>query len=202
MFARKAPDPDRMRTLLNEWQAIPFPYAGVGATQEDLTRAPDGFRLDTYQTPLGRGRATFDRAVQALRELANYPPSFTRVVKPRAIAPGEVFATIASHPGFVSIHPCRIIYVLQEEEEEGRFGFGFGTLPGHAVCGEERFRVTLDPSDQTVRYSVQAFSRPGSIWLMLGAPFVRAYQRRFRRETQRAMQRLSDPRSAPESEIA
>lgn len=186
MFVRKMPSENRSRRLLAALRDSPFTYEPVGASREDLVAAPAGYRLARYETILGRGDAVFERAVHVLGELGNYPASFTRVVRPDRIAPDAVFATVASHPGFVSVHPCRIIYTIDMDR---RWGFGFGTLRGHAASGEERFVVTLDPDDGTVRYAVQAFSRPGGRLMRLGAPIVQAYQRRFRRETLVEMRR-------------
>jgi uncharacterized protein (UPF0548 family) len=143
--------------------------------------------LDRYGVELGRGRAVFDRARAALSRIENYPRSFTRIVhRPMKLEPGVQFATVASHMGFYSVHPCRVLYVI---DEPSRFGVGFGALPGHAECGEERFVVTLE--DEVVRYDVQAFSRPHTLLARLGAPVTRAYQRRFQRETVETMRRAS-----------
>jgi len=71
----------------------------------------------------------------------------------------------------------------------GRFGFGLGTLPGHAAAGEERFLLEIDPSTGVVRYDVQAISRP-EVWLArLGRPAMPLVQRRFQRESMAALTR-------------
>lgn len=57
-------------------------------------------------------------------------------------APLEVGTTVgalARHYGFWSLNPARIAYFVEETGAVERFGFGYGTLPGHAECGEERF---------------------------------------------------------------
>lgn len=187
MFYLRAPSDDRILALLDGLRDAELTYAPQGSTREDLSHAPTGFVLDRYGVELGRGRAVFDRARAALSRIENYPPSFTRIVRrPTKLEPGGQFATVVSHMGFCSVHPCRILYVI---DEPARFGFGFGTLPGHAECGEERFLVSLE--DETVRYDVQAFSRPHAPLARLGAPVTRAYQRRFQRETVQVMRRAS-----------
>lgn len=187
MFYLRAPSEDRILALLDGLRDAELTYAPQGSTREDLSRPPTGFVLDRYGVELGRGRHVFDRARAALSRIENYPPSFTRIVRrPTKLEPGVRFATVVSHMGFCSVHPCRILYVI---DEPARFGFGFGTLPGHAESGEERFVVTLE--DQSVRYDVQAFSRPHALLARLGAPVTRAYQRRFQRETVEAMRRAS-----------
>ncbi len=125
----------------------------------------------------------FDRCCVALGNLANYPSSFMRIVRhPEEISEGSLFAPLVTHFGFVSVHPCRVIYTVREAD---CYGFGFGTLPGHAESGEERFLIRLD--GDVVHYEVQAFSRPVGALPRLGAPIVRCFQRRFQRETVQAM---------------
>ena len=132
---------------------------------------------------VGRGRAAFERCCEALGQIDNYPPSFTRVVRrPGELAPDSLFATVVEHFGFASVHPCRLIYVVREPD---RYGFGFGTLPGHAESGEERFLLRLE--GEQVHYEVQAFSRPVGCLPRLGAPITRSFQLRFQRETLEVM---------------
>ena len=69
-----------------------------------------------------------------------------------------------------------------------RFGFGYGTLPGHAERGEERFGVEWNCGlDGSVYYDVFAFSRPKHPLAWSGYPFARLLQKRFRRDSTRAM---------------
>jgi len=81
------------------------------------------------------------------------------------------------------LNSCRIVYVIDIQD---KFGFAYGTLPGHAECGEELFMVEKMP-DGTVRYVLKAFSRP-RVWLArLGYPIARAYQRKFVRDSKASM---------------
>ena len=65
--------------------------------------------------------------------------------------------------------PCRVVYVIDEPD---RRGFAYGSLPGHAVRGEEMFAVRYDPADGGVYAEVAAFSRPATWWSRLGAPVL------------------------------
>ena len=187
MFYLSAPTDDQVLATLRSLADAPFTHADVGLTREPLTRAPKGFVLDRYGTELGRGGAVFERASAALERIANYPPSFTRVVRaPGELVAGSLFATVASHLGFASVHPCRVIFVRREPNS---FSFGFGALPGHAESGEESFCVSI--ANDVVRYDVQAFSRPHALLSRLGAPVTRRYQVRFQRETLATMRELS-----------
>lgn len=179
MFHLLSPTDDAIRSTLRGLAEAPFTYAAVGATLAPLPAAPRGFVLDRYGVELGRGRRVFERARDALSRIENYPASFTRIVRAHdELAPGALFATVAAHLGFASVHPCRVIHVVREPD---RFGFTFGTLPGHAESGEETFTVTT--RDDLVRYEVLSFSRPIGLLARLAAPVARLYQRRFQRET-------------------
>ena len=70
--------------------------------------------------------------------------------------------------------PCRVVYVL---DEPNRRGFAYGSLPGHAVSGEEMFGVRYDPADDSVHAEVVAFSRPATWWSRLGSPVLMLAQR-------------------------
>ena len=70
-----------------------------------------------------------------------------------------------------------------------RFGFAYGTLPGHAETGEERFLIEWDRTDNSVWYDVFAFSRPRHPLTRLGYPFARLTQNRFARQSAASMLR-------------
>jgi uncharacterized protein (UPF0548 family) len=50
---------------------------------------------------------------------------------------------------------CRIVWAVDEPD---RFGFAYGTLPGHPETGEEAFVVVRDPGG-SVRLDITVFSR-------------------------------------------
>jgi uncharacterized protein (UPF0548 family) len=72
------------------------------------------------------------------------------------------------------VAPCRVVQVTVEPN---RRGFAYGSLPGHAVSGEEMFGVRYDPADDGVYSEVVAFSRPATWWRRLGAPVLAVIQR-------------------------
>jgi uncharacterized protein (UPF0548 family) len=95
---------------------------------------------------------------------------------------------LAQHYGFWSLNTARIAYLVEESGEVERFGFGYGTLPGHVERGEERFGVEWNRRlDGSVYYDVFAFSRPKHPLVWPGYPFARLLQKRFRRDSTRAM---------------
>ena len=198
MFFRATPSDERVRRILSGLSDVAYNYAPVGATEGKLTSAPAGFTLSSYGTQLGTGEDVFEAASTVLADFGNYPSSFTRVVRAseaQAIEPGLVFGTLATHFGFASMHPCRIVRVIREEAPRG-FGFVLVTLPGHIGAGEESFMLTLGAENHIVRYEVQAISRPDGWMGRLGGPVFRLFQKRFERETQAAMRNACGDRSA------
>jgi uncharacterized protein (UPF0548 family) len=69
--------------------------------------------------------------------------------------------------------PCRIVGVV---DEPTRWGFSYGTLPGHPEQGEEAFVVSMSP-DETVHFDIVAFSRPGDSLVRLSGPIGRGVQK-------------------------
>ena len=88
------------------------------------------------------------------------------------------------------LNAARIVYAVDEATESvARYGFAYGTLPGHVEAGEERFLVEWDRRDDSVWYDIRAFSRPRHILTRLGKWQVRRLQQRFRDDSAAAMLR-------------
>jgi uncharacterized protein (UPF0548 family) len=69
------------------------------------------------------------------------------------------------------IAPCRIVYTTDEAD---RFGFAYGTLPGHPERGEESFHIVRIPGKIT--FEIVAFSKPADPLVRLGGPIARFAQ--------------------------
>jgi uncharacterized protein (UPF0548 family) len=69
--------------------------------------------------------------------------------------------------------PCRIVYVTSSDE---RFGFAYGTLPGHPERGEEAFHV-VQRQDGTVAVEIVVFSVHADLPTRLAGPAARLIQR-------------------------
>jgi uncharacterized protein (UPF0548 family) len=179
----RRPDAAHVRRYLDAQRPLPVTYDAVGATH-DGGEAPPGFVLDHNRQRLGRGEAAFARAREAVRRWRMFPAPWTAIEPPDApIAEGEVVAVHIRALGLWWLNAARIVYVIDEPR---RFGFAYGTLPGHAECGEERFLVEWLEDDE-VWYDLRAFSRPRYWAARLVRPLARALQRRFARESKAAM---------------
>jgi uncharacterized protein (UPF0548 family) len=186
VFRLTRPDARDVAGFLAAQRDAPFSYAEVGATR---AAPPGGYTVDHHRVRLGSGPAAFARAVDALRAWRMAALGWAVIQPPAAaVAPGVVVAMAVRHYGFWSLNACRIVYVLDEEAGgRRRVGFAYGTLPDHGAVGEERFAVEWDRADDGVWYDLYALSRPGHPLMRLGLPLARRLQRRFARDSMRAM---------------
>ncbi len=118
-----------------------------------------------------------------------YETGWTKLCWPDTpITAGTVVGVLGRHFGLWSLNACRIVYVIEKEASLlKRYGFAFGTLPGHVERGEERFTVEWHRADDSVSYEVFAFARPAHPMASVGPPFVRLVQRRFAADSLRSM---------------
>jgi uncharacterized protein (UPF0548 family) len=90
--------------------------------------------------------------------------------------------------GLWFLNPCRVVY-SELSPDRNSASFAYGTLRGHAECGEERFRVSFDPATEQVQYEIAAFSRPAIALSKLGYPLARRLQQRFAASSAQALAR-------------
>ncbi|MGO9880698.1 MAG: DUF1990 family protein [Acidimicrobiales bacterium] len=148
---------------------------------------PVGFRHDHYSALLGRGENTFRRAVEGLQTWQAHRLPFVRVVPNGAeIRSGATVIVLLGPSRLAIAAPCRIVAVVSEPS---RWGFAYGSLPGHPEQGEEAFVVSIT-EDGTVLFEVTAFSRPTDFLLRLSGPLGRALQQRGSRGYLRALRRF------------
>jgi len=186
VFLLRTPSNDQVQDFLKGCKADTFSYSEVGATRES---PPQGYTIDHNRIKLGAGRLTYERATAAIRAWAMFDIGWVKLWPRKVpVAAGEVVAVLVRHLGFYSLNAARIVYTIDEEGVVSRFGFAYGTLTQHGEIGEERFSVEHDTSTDEVSYDLFAFSRPGLI-AMLGYPFSRGLQKRFARNSLKAMLR-------------
>ena len=186
MFLLREPSEASARRFISSQQDLAFSYGEVGATREDKT--PPGYVADRYRVRLGEGEEAYARAVEALRGWRQFGLGWLRLLPVGApIETGTTVGVLARHYGFWSLNAARVVYQIEETGNVERFGFGYGTLPGHAERGEERFGVEWNREDGSVHYDVFAFSRPKHPLAWPGYPFARLLQKRFARDSKRAM---------------
>ncbi len=186
MYFLSKPDPDKIRTFLSAQKVQSFSYGHVGASRG---RPPSGYTTDHNRIRLGEGEEVFARAVKAIRQWKMFDMPWIQLCWPDApIEEGATVAVLVSQLGFWSMNASRIVYVIDENGSDKKFGFAYGTLVQHAERGEERFSVEFHSKDQSVWYDVCAFSKPNFL-ARLAYPFTRAMQKRFARDSMSGMQK-------------
>ncbi|MGI8912069.1 MAG: DUF1990 family protein [Rubrobacteraceae bacterium] len=186
MFLLRKPDEEAIGCFIGSQESLPFSYREIGATRTGI--APKGYVADRYRVKIGEGEDAYRRAVDALRGWRQFGIGWTSLRPPGApIEDGSVVAVLVRHFGFRSLNPARIVYTIEDPGPLRRFGFAYGTLPGHSEKGEELFSIEWDREEGSVHYAVFAFSRPNHPLVWLGYPFTRMLQKRFIRDSQRAM---------------
>lgn len=147
---------------------------------------PQGFHHLRHETVIGQGDEDFARASEGLRTWQAHRLPGIRVFPTDAPLRTGATVIVTLGTGFAAIvAPCRIIGVV---EEPGRFGFAYGTLPGHPESGEEAFMATIG-DDGTVRFEIRAFSRPGDALTRAAGPVGRGMQSVATKGYLRAMRR-------------
>jgi len=170
------PTDETIRAILARKSTLEFFYPEVGATRGTL---PAGYSVDRNRVDLGTGQATFSNACKALARWKMFDIPGLQLCWPTApIQPGVTVGVVIRFLGLWSINTCRIVYVVDEDGPVRRYGFAYGTLPGHPIRGEERFVVEWDRSTDAVSYEMLAFSRPANLLVNLGSPLLRRLQKR------------------------
>ena len=187
MLSLRKPSGDALRSFLAAQRELPFTYAAVGATAET---PPAGYVVDRTRIKLGEGEPVFRSAIAALRRWKQFNLGWVEAwPSDTPIQPGEVVAVMGRAVGVWWLNACRVVYSVDEGGPISKFGFAYGTLPGHVESGEERFLIEWDQRDDSVWYDILAFSRPHRYSARLGYPVVRRLQKRFGRDSAAAMLR-------------
>jgi len=184
LFTFTKPASAEVARFVESQSRLPFSYASVGMTKDE--DAPADWTEDRYRTVLGQGRAAFVRARSLVQRWTMFDLGWIELHTPAApISVGSAVGVVARSAGLWVVNAARIAYVLDEEK---RFGFAYGTLPGHVETGEELFLIEHTPED-LVAYSIRALSKPRAPLARLAKPWVRREQARFGADSLSAMRR-------------
>ncbi|MDQ0754374.1 DUF1990 family protein [Arthrobacter sp. B3I4] len=145
-------------------------YAGIGATETGML-PEDGKGLIT-QAYVGDGEAAYRRAVQGLLTWRVHRRAGLRVrAESDVVVPGTRVVSGFGVGPFRINAPCEVVWVRRPVPGPGpqSAGFGYGTLPGHPVRGEESFEISLDEKGQ-VLIKLTAFGVPANWFYAVGGP--------------------------------
>ena len=184
------PTPRQIEHFLQQEKVLPYSYPEVGYTRLDTQVL--GYNNDVNTIVLGHGEAAWEAAKEAIRQWRMFPGGWAYIQPDEVpIEQGRVVAMAARVLGIWWLSSCRIVYVLDEPD---RYGFAYGTLPGHVERGEELFSVKKN-ADGSVHYVLKAFSLPRHWMARIAYPLARAYQRKFVRESKQVMLRFVQSRT-------
>lgn len=176
------PSANRLRRFLAGQADRELTYREVGAT---AGHPPSGYTVDTTRIRLGSGAAVFTLACEALRQWRQFGLGWVDVWQPDTpLERGHDVAVMGRSVGVWWLNACRIVYTVNEPN---RYGFAYGTLPGHIARGEERFLIEWDQVSDEVWYDILAFSHPHHWAARIGYPLVRRRQKQFGQDSAAAM---------------
>lgn len=185
MFLSRQPTPATVEAFLVAQSGREFSYPHVGASGG---AAPAGYVDSEHRVRLGTGQQAFVRGREQLRLWRHFQLDWVEICPSRPpMEPGRTVAIVAHAYGLWTLSACRIVEVFDTSDAStARFGFSYGTLE-HVARGEEQFVIGWNRDDDSVWYSIRAFSRPGHPLAWLGYPLFRRAQERFARDSCRAM---------------
>ncbi len=187
MFFATRPTSDFLRLHRERLRDKPLTYPS-----HDDGRIPPGFKLDQFAIELGRGEVAFRAATKAVNEWQMFPREMAKLEPEQApIAVGQIVCVLFRAGPLWTVNPCRILRVIDDSRDGAdvlRYGFVYGTLPGHVARGEERFLVEWNRVTDIVTYSIHAFSRPYHWLIWLGYPYLLIQQNKFRQLSGASMQ--------------
>jgi len=188
MFHFTRPGSPAIERFLESTSSSSFSYSHLGYTKpEKRGQIPPEYVIDNNRVVIGKGRADFDRAKDAIRNWKMFDfPWIELYCTTTPIEENRTVAILIRHFGVYSLNAARIVYVVDERDQ---FGFAYGTLAEHGEIGEERFAVNFDQVTGDVSYDLFAFSRPNHFLAKLGYPLVRRLQKQFAKDSKTAMLR-------------
>lgn len=159
-----------LRRIASEAERFEPTYDDVGATVY-ADALPAGFRHDRYELELPARTGGFAVAVQGLRRWAPHLGAGLTVEPDRLPPVGSTVAVAAPVGPLTVIAVCRVVAIVDDPD---RFGFAYGTLPGHPERGEEAFIV--EQAEGRLVFRIVAFSKPAEMFARLGGPGTRRIQ--------------------------
>lgn len=152
-------------------RAAELTYDHVGSTLDPQRWSPPAVRV--RHLDVGNGSADFAAARDALLTWAPHT-GIGATVEPagQAVEVGATLLVVLRRGPVHVIAPVRIVAVIDEPR---RFGFAYGTLPGHPERGEESFTVE-HLNDGVVRATIRVQAGAGTLSARAAAPLVRRLQ--------------------------
>jgi uncharacterized protein (UPF0548 family) len=160
------PDQRRLDETLREAARRDVTYRHVGSTMDPAVAC--------YSRTVELGRDTLEATVEGRRTWACHRGIGATVHPEEApIALGTTVLVVLRGGPIRLLVPTRIVAVVDEPD---RFGFAYGTLPGHPERGEEAFLIERHPDGRTTA-TIRVLAEGDWLIARLAAPLVRRLQR-------------------------
>ena len=173
MFWLRRPSEADLQRVLEAARAAHVTYAEIGATEGTM---PPGYRHDRRVVDLPGGEAVFRRAADGVFQWQPQRSVGATVTPDDPPVEGATVIVTVRVGLLFALAPCRIVRVIDGPD---RYGFAYGSLPGHPEEGEESFVV--ERREGRTSFVVTAFSRWAEPLARLGGPVTRAVQLRTMR---------------------
>ena len=179
-----------MQQLVESLHEAQPTYDDIGATLDGVR--PQGFHHDRYETSLGHGSQTFQRAVNGLRTWeAHHVPGVRVFPKQQDIEIGATVVVTLGTPLLALVAPCRIVSVVDIRPDGALL-----TGRCQAILNRERKRSSSrSHRTRVVRFEIVAFSRPGDPLVRLSGPIGRGIQKSGTNGYLRALRRYVDQKA-------
>lgn len=152
-------------------------YGGIGSTEHGTPPA-DAECLVT-RAYVGEGTATYRRVVQGMLAWQLQKRAGLRVrAESDIVVPGARVVSGFGVGPFRINAPCEVVWVRRPMPGDGpqSAGFGYGTLPGHPVRGEEAFEISIDAGGQVLVH-ITAFGVPSNWFYAAGGALTKRARR-------------------------
>lgn len=159
----------------------PARWSHQPASVIDTAAQPDGWWRDQYDVLLTSGpgcAVAAERARAAVLAYRIFPPERLIAALPgMTVAPGAVVVQGIRLGPLGLITAVRVMTVFDRERDgQRRTGFSYVTLAGHPERGMMTCAVVEDARAGTLRFEIDALSRPGHWLTRLTAPLARRLQ--------------------------
>lgn len=174
------PDPVRLAEAWAEAALLEVTYDHVGSTLDPAVAC--------HARTVELGQDTFDAAVDGLKAWACHR-GIGATVHPEGapIIEGSTVLVVLRAGPVRLLAPDRIVAVVNEPD---RFGFVYGTLPGHPEKGEEAFLVDRHANGRTTA-TIRVVAEGDWLIARIASPLVRCLQRAALNRYLAALQRYA-----------
>jgi uncharacterized protein (UPF0548 family) len=152
-------------------------YQGIGSTEHG--RPPADVECLVSRAYLGEGLTAYRRAVRGLLTWQLQKKSGLRVrAESDVVVPGARVVSGFGVGPFRIDAPCEVVWVRRPVSGAvpQSAGFGYGTLPGHPVRGEEAFEISIDEKG-AVSIAITAFGVPSNWFYAAGGALTQRARR-------------------------